>query len=268
MHRYGRTRALIRWATSVCLLITSVLWVVSYFRYISYWVPKTNVMSGAGSSLSPPGTWPLNVHSLQPGILVFNGYGYSHEAAPSISWTNTPQTFGTPWKAWLQIMPTLSGKWGETVIPLWLPFLLFGTPAFLLWRPEVRRWKALRYAGRKKVVQKTFGPKAERIVSLVIGILALIIAFVFLDILDKYTPSFIRQMTIRIAEFSEPLFLIMLLLIWLAVSYCIAMLINRWVLWKSFYIDTPLCPRCNYNLTGNTSGRCPECGTATPSTSC
>jgi hypothetical protein len=25
------------------------------------------------------------------------------------------------------------------------------------------------------------------------------------------------------------------------------------------------CPACNYNLTGNTSGICPECGTATPS---
>jgi hypothetical protein len=23
------------------------------------------------------------------------------------------------------------------------------------------------------------------------------------------------------------------------------------------------CPKCNYNLTGNTSGRCPECGTVT-----
>lgn len=24
------------------------------------------------------------------------------------------------------------------------------------------------------------------------------------------------------------------------------------------------CPKCNYNLTGNTSGRCPECGTPIP----
>ena len=27
---------------------------------------------------------------------------------------------------------------------------------------------------------------------------------------------------------------------------------------------TPVCPRCYYNLTGNTSGTCPECGTAIP----
>jgi hypothetical protein len=26
----------------------------------------------------------------------------------------------------------------------------------------------------------------------------------------------------------------------------------------------PVCPNCSYNLTGNTSGTCPECGTAVP----
>jgi hypothetical protein len=28
--------------------------------------------------------------------------------------------------------------------------------------------------------------------------------------------------------------------------------------------DEPLCPNCQYNLTGNTSGRCPECGQPIP----
>ena len=35
--------------------------------------------------------------------------------------------------------------------------------------------------------------------------------------------------------------------VWVSVRHC-----------ESF----PKCPNCNYNLTGNTSGRCPECGTA------
>ncbi len=28
--------------------------------------------------------------------------------------------------------------------------------------------------------------------------------------------------------------------------------------------DHPLCPSCHYDLTGNLSGRCPECGNLTP----
>ena len=42
-------------------------------------------------------------------------------------------------------------------------------------------------------------------------------------------------------------------------------LIRRWMLrrrWKS-----NMCPICSYNLTGNTSGVCPECGTAIPQAS-
>jgi hypothetical protein len=38
------------------------------------------------------------------------------------------------------------------------------------------------------------------------------------------------------------------------------------ILWLMWYLRplpfTPLCPNCSYNLTGNTSGACPECGTA------
>ena len=38
-----------------------------------------------------------------------------------------------------------------------------------------------------------------------------------------------------------------------------------WCVYRWFYGPThyaPFCTRCGYDLTGNTSGRCPECGTA------
>ena len=39
---------------------------------------------------------------------------------------------------------------------------------------------------------------------------------------------------------------------------------GAWRVWKmSFPLPTGLCRACSYNLTGNTSGVCPECGTAT-----
>ncbi len=46
----------------------------------------------------------------------------------------------------------------------------------------------------------------------------------------------------------------------------LASLIITYYLWaglhKSKLAADGLCPRCSYNLTGNTSGVCPECGTA------
>ena len=33
---------------------------------------------------------------------------------------------------------------------------------------------------------------------------------------------------------------------------------------KSRFLAAHMCPECAYDLTGNTSGICPECGTATP----
>jgi hypothetical protein len=47
----------------------------------------------------------------------------------------------------------------------------------------------------------------------------------------------------------------------LAVSISVAMLI---LAYRKPKADHPVCTRCGYNLTGNTSGVCPECGAPVP----
>ena len=39
---------------------------------------------------------------------------------------------------------------------------------------------------------------------------------------------------------------------------------GKWVADKATASNRPYCPECGYDLTDNTSDRCPECGTATP----
>jgi hypothetical protein len=43
-----------------------------------------------------------------------------------------------------------------------------------------------------------------------------------------------------------------------------AILPTMWVIRRRRAIPQGHCPKCRYNLTGNTSGVCPECGTAIP----
>ena len=47
-----------------------------------------------------------------------------------------------------------------------------------------------------------------------------------------------------------------------------ASLIYTRLRWKYVASDHPLCPECGYNLTGNESGDCPECGTPVPKQDC
>ncbi len=48
--------------------------------------------------------------------------------------------------------------------------------------------------------------------------------------------------------------------IWIPLALIAALTTRRW--WRDWrYIPPGQCQKCGYNLTGNVSGRCPECGT-------
>lgn len=56
---------------------------------------------------------------------------------------------------------------------------------------------------------------------------------------------------------------LLLALLWLSallVAILTALVVYRLVLDKNNDDETPVCGKCGYNLTGNVSGRCPECG--------
>ncbi len=60
---------------------------------------------------------------------------------------------------------------------------------------------------------------------------------------------------------SETLSLILFLLFSFFLPYLAARVVYERLRWRQVASADPLCPNCLYNLTGNVSGRCPECGT-------
>ncbi len=61
--------------------------------------------------------------------------------------------------------------------------------------------------------------------------------------------------------------LLLLLLVSLVVPYPGSRALYVALRWKQVPDDIPHCKRCGYNLTGNTSGVCPECGKTIPARS-
>jgi hypothetical protein len=52
-----------------------------------------------------------------------------------------------------------------------------------------------------------------------------------------------------------------LLLVILLGSYLLARFVFFLLRWRQVYPEEPRCRKCGYDLTGNVSGTCPECGT-------
>lgn len=49
----------------------------------------------------------------------------------------------------------------------------------------------------------------------------------------------------------------------LGVAAILGLFYVRWIkaMRRQVYLRARICPQCEYDLTGNVSGRCPECGT-------
>lgn len=264
--RNGRIIGFIRWTSTVGFVITSAIWGLSYFRHISYWVPKSQSKSEAGSLLSPPGTWPYSVHSLQPGTLVFNGYGYSERDIAPTFWNTGLQRFWVPWTSWFRIMPIFPGPRGEIVIPLWLPFCLFGIPAALLWHRRFQQWRWATNAGRTKVIRDRFGRRISLALAALSIPFTLVVTPPLLGAMDELTGRQLNYISDIAMRANETAWLCGMLFFWFLAAYAVAIFVYRRARWKTCYIDAPFCSRCGYNLTGNPSGRCSECGTPVEST--
>ncbi len=52
----------------------------------------------------------------------------------------------------------------------------------------------------------------------------------------------------------------------IVIAYIPSRMIFRSLQWETFDYDGTYCLKCDYSLTGNVSGICPECGTAIPGT--
>ncbi len=63
---------------------------------------------------------------------------------------------------------------------------------------------------------------------------------------------------------SEKAVLGVLLLIDSVAAYVVGRVVFMRLRWRAVWTPTPFCSRCDYDLTGNVSGVCPECGAPVP----
>ena len=270
--RTGRMSGFIRWTSTIALVLTSILWVLSNYRCLSYDLPCAAPLAPPNPGGFPPGWRWYKRHQVQHGAVMVNtwvssnalssaGFGFTNVSPLPRSWPSTYfPSYTRPHPAWWP------GGQGLLIIPLWLPFCLFGIPASLLWRREFLQWRRAVNAGRTLVIRERFGRRTS------LGLAALSIPFML--VLTPAVAEAVARLAwnwwVYISEIamrkSDTLWFGMLLFIWLFIPYPIAKLVYRRCRWKSCYVDASLCIRCGYNLTGNVTARCPECGTPVENT--
>lgn len=129
-------------------------------------------------------------------------------------------------------------------MPLWIPFLLCAAPTFAMWYWDVRREKL----SRGRVNTPWCAPQLRRILSIV-SFPALFLAQGW--IIDQWDPQPKSDLGAMLIPGTV-----------LLISYVGARLIYDRLGWRWAKSATENCKSCGYNLTGNTSGTCPECGTS------
>lgn len=174
-------------------------------------------------------------------------YGGEYGGSPGLYWW--------PEVSWLK-------TWHGVMIPIWMPFAVIGVTSSLMWwrdRRATRRWWSrvfirLRPATRKRVtVGLVLVFIAVHVAALATALFCYVQARTFFE--RNPRPLSGEVLAIRILGFGAPLFGVLLASVWTRFR-------NR------LFDRQPgaHCRECGYDLTGNTSGRCPECGGAIPVT--
>lgn len=269
-HRKSWWRYAISWVRVLAFLVTISLWVVSYVVPVTVSIPTSTTLPApatiqnqntsvtivlyrhfkleAGSVLLGYPMWFPNMLGLP--LFYLGKFEFGADAVQHSNWPKYAQSS----------LPMFSG--GYFVLPLWLPAVIFGVPTIIsFWRGRQRRRRER--ASLYAVVRVRFGPMLSAVLALVVFFATLWTMPSVLKWIDYlFWPGKIEQYFRWQLGFSDTFFQILILFVAVTISIVIAQIAFRFLRWRTCYEDRPRCLSCAYELTGNVSGICPECGTA------
>ncbi len=153
--------------------------------------------------------------------------------------------------------------WEGYGVPMWIPFVLLAPVTVLLWRRDpinirtaIQRWEKRLYPRQeKRVTFKLIGIITLLHITFTTTISYCLMRFVFFFFPYSFRESFMVLYHCigwagMVSLLGTPIWA--LLESWGYVHF------SNWLLAKN---PSHCCKKCGYNLTGNISGRCPECGT-------
>ncbi len=156
-------------------------------------------------------------------------------------------------------------SWKSVSVPLWMPFVFFAIPTGILWYrgrhsiPEtVNRWlERLRPRRRKRVTLRLVVAFA-----VIHAVVAAVGSITFMTVYDFFfPPEFGEWRFVDVALEGALPFLVWGTPIWgIAWAWLFVRLRNKLLTTRPSHY----CIECGYDLTGNVSGRCPECGSEVP----
>lgn len=187
-----------------------------------------------------------------------DGWKLEDDKYPSTpGWSGVAEYGGTPGLLWWPSVSRVGKAWEGVEIPIWIPFLLVFAPTFFMWHRD--RARTVSYAQRVLVWLR---PRYRRRVTI-----RLVLLFTVLHVLGVTQgfwlnfqlgqfffpgrPSRYGLVAERILTFTAPLWGWLYAWVWVRVR-------------NGLLARNPgmTCASCGYDLTGNISGVCPECGVA------
>lgn len=249
MKRCSRTRRVLRNGGTVVCAFLLLLFVCSTGRVITWTSPsltyQVNVLLGSVHFAWRPEGWSLENDP------------YAGQAGWSIS-----TFFGATWVWWVRSEGNKA--WSSVAVPLWLPTLVLALPTAFLWyrdRRVVRQRLHAVVEWLRPVRRKRFTFWLVVSFSAIHGILAFvgIVATICIrDFVIAYRQVGRERPFDVFVDWAIP---------------CVFWATPLWsILWAWLYVrimnhlarrsTQPRCFECGYDLTGNVTGVCPECGKA------
>ena len=255
MARLGTTGWLQKWIATVGVLLILAAWLYSSRRAVSWRSPSLrhefSLMHATVNYVRYSDDWLRN-----PSVSLISGWSVD---------VYYDEFWGMYWM-FVYFPSDYETRFANSVaMPLWFPLAPIAAVAAILWyrdrtcfRTAARRWAdRLRPKRRKKVTVWVIA--AFTLAHVVLGVFALMIEIALYGFLFPFTfgqvhwTGHLSEWWVRCAIWAAPLWAI--LWAWLFVR-----LRNRLLVAQA----GSRCLECGYDLTGNVSGRCSECGAAVP----